>query len=93
MSTRLGDHVVMVLVAYFGPALWHAKGSRVSVSNGETRLLRKWVTPLKEWRGMKSHAPEVRSLIDALTKSDEFDLVTGPDNLWEESESATDGGG
>jgi hypothetical protein len=95
MTTRLGDCVVMVLVAYFGPAVWDAERSRLSVNAGDTRLLRKWVIPIKEWRGTRSHAAEINSLIDALTKTEEFELVTGPDNLWEEPESAecaTEGG-
>lgn len=81
LVTRIGDQVVMVLVAYFGPAAWDATRSRVSVTNGQTRLLRKWVIPLKDWTGMARYAAEINGIIDALNKSDEFDLVTGPDNL------------
>jgi hypothetical protein len=49
LVARLGQTVLVVVVAVLGPANWTAENRRLSVRGGEARVLAKWTVPAATW--------------------------------------------
>ena len=52
----------------------------MTVEGEDTKLLEKWVIPRAEWKDFPLGA-KVRELTDCLGESDEYQLVSAPDDL------------
>jgi hypothetical protein len=80
LSTRIGDHILAAVILHGGLGLWNDDEKRLTVEDGEIRLLGKWVVPFLQWREF-GFAAKARQLADDLSNSSEYDFVAGSGDL------------